>query len=79
MPITLLRAHLKRLPSLQAEQQLRQAAVAAYPHMEQSDARRLWANWQRAAYPDQAVVRPSPAMLALVGIGVTVVKADKHV
>lgn len=79
MPLGVIRAHWKKLPSLLAEQQMRQAAVAAYPHMERAEARRLWDEWRRQAYPDRAAVRPSPSMLAMIGIGVKVVKAGGDV
>lgn len=77
MPLSMLLRYAKMLPRLIAERQLLAAEVSAYPHLEEASRRRLLRAWQQASGQAEAV-RPSLAGLALIGIGVHVVKAGEN-
>lgn len=74
MPVPAMEAYLRHLPAYQAQVRLLIADAVSVPHLGRAERRRVLDIWQTMAYGDSRPrLKPSPLVLASMGIGVRTV------
>lgn len=63
----------QQIPATEAQQALRLAMIAVYPHAPREGAERMWQAWESAAYPPKSFSAPvSGALFSLNGRPVSI-------
>lgn len=77
MPMATIRHYLQRLPARQGEWRATLIESTSFPHQKESDRRRLIASLERATGSTRKARPASVAELALVGIGMELVRSNR--
>lgn len=71
MPMTAITAYTRELPAMQASLCLLLSGVVSLPHMKQGERQRMLDQWRvQSEGTTLSPIRPTPAMLKRIGIGV---------
>jgi hypothetical protein len=70
MPLAAIQAYHRQLPALQAQLSLLLVATSGFPYLDEDRQREQMRRWRDALGEAAVPEPPSPAQLALIGIGV---------